>query len=128
MLVGTIPGPVIFASVFDAACLLWFTPCNNKGKSCFHYDNTHLGYYMMATTGCLKVGSCIFMFLAWKLYKAPPTPEESEKISDTNNSETAVTEVEDSDSAVNKNGLNGVNSVQNMLPVHNSPEHLSTRL
>lgn len=76
MLPGTMPGPMLFGSAFDAACTVWQETCGERG-SCFFYNTKYLGYYMLVTAGSIKFGACVFMLLAWKLYKTPkPVTEE----------------------------------------------------
>lgn len=61
---------MLFGSAFDASCTVWQETCGGQG-SCFYYDNKYLGYYMTVSAGCVKFAACVFMFLAWKLYKPP---------------------------------------------------------
>ena len=70
---GSIPGPVLYGNAFDSACLLWQQDCDGKHGNCYHYDNRKLGYTIFAICASLKLVSAVFVFLAWRLYKPPPS-------------------------------------------------------
>ncbi|XP_048581893.1 solute carrier organic anion transporter family member 4A1 isoform X2 [Nematostella vectensis] len=42
-LLGSIPGPILFGSLFDLACILWDKRCDGQGN-CLEYNNTQLAY------------------------------------------------------------------------------------
>ncbi|KAK3850220.1 hypothetical protein Pcinc_043064 [Petrolisthes cinctipes] len=72
-LLGTIPGPILFGSLFDNTCTLWQNTCG-RGGACRSYDNFYMSRYMMGTSILFKFLSTILFFLAWWLYVAPPSP------------------------------------------------------
>lgn len=106
---GTMPGPMIFGTAFDAACLLTQNICEGDEGSCYSYDHDYLGYYMLTTAGLIKLLSCVFMFLAWRLYK-PPKNEKGDY--DADNTEMIV-KVADSSNINNKVVNDGISSQQN---------------
>ena len=75
-LIGTTPGPLIFAAAFDASCVLWQETCGQRG-SCFFYDTERLAWYIMGISILLKGSSIVCMFFAFWLYK-PPRIEQDE--------------------------------------------------
>ena len=68
VILGSIPGPIIFGAAFDASCILWANQCKSKG-SCLYYDNYRMGLYMFLLCGAVKLVGIIFLSLAWMLYK-----------------------------------------------------------
>lgn len=80
---GAIPGPVLYGSLFDSACVLWQESDGESGSqsgSCFYYNVQQLGIYVLVVTTCLKAVSCVFLLLAWLSYKAPRPPIDSQVI------------------------------------------------
>ncbi|KAL4217826.1 Solute carrier organic anion transporter [Mactra antiquata] len=69
-LLGTVPGPILFGTIIDSACVLWREKCNERA-SCWIYDNAQLSrnFFVMILGG--KVLSCILFLCAHQLYKPP---------------------------------------------------------
>lgn len=73
---GTVPGPVIFGTVIDNACILWQEKCDEE-TSCWIYDKFQLSRNMFTALVCIKSLSVIFFTLAYKLYKPPKSVKSS---------------------------------------------------
>ena len=121
------PGPVIFGAAFDGACTLWYTACGSEGGSCFHYDNSYLGYAMLAINGSLKVGSCLCMFFAWWLYKPPPPEEDIVKVVEADIDDAEEADQKDMDDKNEQNELTLMNNAQNGAVIF-AHAQLSTKL
>ena len=91
-LVGTTPGPLIFAAAFDGSCLLWQEQCGQRG-SCFYYDTEQLAYYIMGISILIKGASILFMFLAFWLYKPPKIEQDEIEIAKEIDEKSATAEV-----------------------------------
>ncbi|XP_078702733.1 solute carrier organic anion transporter family member 4C1-like isoform X1 [Branchiostoma floridae x Branchiostoma belcheri] len=62
---GAIPGPILYGSLIDRACLLWNESCDQKG-ACLVYDNTNLSVYFFSVT--FSLACWIFLSLCLALY------------------------------------------------------------
>ncbi|CAH1238380.1 SLCO4C1 [Branchiostoma lanceolatum] len=62
---GAIPGPIVYGSLIDRACLLWNESCDQRG-ACLMYDNTNLSTYFFTVTFILACW--IFLSLCLALY------------------------------------------------------------
>ena len=68
---GSIPGPVLYGTVFDQACLVTQERCSVKG-SCWIYDRWKMALYLMLIGISLRTCTGILFFLAHLCYKPPP--------------------------------------------------------
>lgn len=60
------PGPIIAGSLVDRACILWQkNKCDNMG-ACLLYDNTAFRFTIHGLVALVKLGSCIFYFMAYR--------------------------------------------------------------
>lgn len=75
-LLGTIPAPILFGVLMDASCVLWQNTCGHRG-SCRVYDNASMSRYVLAVSVTGKALSSSCFFLAWFLYRAPSSTEDS---------------------------------------------------
>ena len=65
---GTIPGPLVFGALFDAACLQWQDPCEGDRGNCWIYNNMKLSIYAMSFgIPCIAIAA-ILLFLSWLTY------------------------------------------------------------
>lgn len=64
---GFIPGPIVYGYLLDLSCLLWPTDCENEGF-CYFYDVKNISIFGTEFYGGLNFLTCIFYFLAWRLY------------------------------------------------------------
>ena len=70
---GTIPGPLIFGSLFDVACLQWQDPCEGDRGNCWIYDGGNLSIYALSFFLPCSIVATVLFFLAWLTY-----PKESQ--------------------------------------------------
>ena len=87
-IVGWLPGPLLFGTVFDNACLLWQDECGETG-ACLYYDNERIGLHIFFVVVGFKVLSLLLLLMAWAFYKPPRRAAEdmSSKLVPNNNSE-----------------------------------------
>ncbi|XP_064596760.1 solute carrier organic anion transporter family member 4C1-like [Liolophura sinensis] len=75
---GTIPGPILFGTVIDSACLIWKKQCGVK-TSCWIYDNDAMGRSIFLVGMGIKIVSSFFFFLSSVVYKPPPSRDVLDK-------------------------------------------------
>ena len=74
-ILGSIPAPIVFGAIFDAACVYWQFECNQRGN-CWVYDNSKLsqGVLLLAMLG---IGAnFILSFLSWIVYPKKTASEQ----------------------------------------------------
>ncbi|XP_044131909.1 solute carrier organic anion transporter family member 4C1 [Bufo gargarizans] len=72
-LLGSIPGPIVFGVVIDSSCILWnLNECGTQG-ACWTYNNTGISYKLIGISAASKVITIIFLFIAYFIYKPPPS-------------------------------------------------------
>jgi len=82
LIVGSIPGPIIFGTILDASCKVWQTdPDAETRGSCWIYDNDGMAIRIVVLLVVLKTVSLVFNSLALVLYRAPVSPSESVEVS-----------------------------------------------
>lgn len=70
---GFIPAPTMFGSLIDESCKLWHKDeCTGETSSCLEYQNDNFRYYIFLLGVITKFLSFLFIFAAYKTYKAPP--------------------------------------------------------
>jgi len=77
-LIGSIPGPVLFGSFLDRACILWEPSCDEHG-SCLLYNNYQMAVFMLVICILGKATSVLFYglgFLASRRSSIPDIIEE----------------------------------------------------
>ena len=64
--IGNIPGPIVFGTVFDLACIYfrYDIPCRKRGN-CWVYDNYQLSWSVMAMA---LIGICLNFIFSWLTY------------------------------------------------------------
>ena len=75
LLVGSIPGPIIFGTMIDASCALWQEDCSQKKGSCWIYDNEWLSYRIVILVVIFKILKMVTAALCLKLYNPQDTQE-----------------------------------------------------
>jgi len=78
-LIGSIPGPVLFGSFLDRACILWEPTCDEHG-SCLLYNNYQMAVFMLVICVLGKATSAMFYglgFLSSKKSSIPDIMEET---------------------------------------------------
>ncbi|XP_035688795.1 solute carrier organic anion transporter family member 4A1-like [Branchiostoma floridae] len=78
---GAIPGPIVYGSLIDRACLLWNETCDQKG-ACLVYDNANLSTYFFTVTFALACW--IFLSLCLALYSWKRSEANSKLIDEKN--------------------------------------------
>lgn len=73
-LIGSIPGPVLFGSFLDKACILWEPTCEDHG-SCLLYNNNQMSVSILAICVLGKVTSVLFYGLGFLASKRSPIPD-----------------------------------------------------
>ncbi|OAF69993.1 Solute carrier family 21 member 14 [Intoshia linei] len=68
-IIGTIPGPIVFGSLIDLACVEVL-----PNKSCYYYDKSKLQIMTISIILILRITSAILLLLAAKSYKTPDKP------------------------------------------------------
>ena len=68
LIAGAMPGPILYATCIDYACLLWEKTCDGTG-SCLYFDNFTMGLYVFMLTLSMKLLSALFTFLGWVFYR-----------------------------------------------------------
>ncbi|PIK57272.1 putative solute carrier organic anion transporter family member 4C1 [Apostichopus japonicus] len=67
---GTVPGPIIFGSLIDRACLIWeYSDCDDDGGVCWLYDNDDFGGYAFKILFSCRFVTICFFVLAYVFYK-----------------------------------------------------------
>lgn len=74
IVVGTVPGPLIFGLVFDHSCIAWQEKCGSRG-TCWLYDSPSLSYRIFGSMFALVFASNCFIIAALCLYKPPSSSE-----------------------------------------------------
>lgn len=82
MVLGSVPGPIIFGAMIDASCILWQDECGEKG-SCWVYDSSGMSVRIVGLVAALKVLSFTFNLIALKLYKSPKADVDGEELQET---------------------------------------------
>uniref|UniRef100_A0A8C5M0G3 Solute carrier organic anion transporter family member n=1 Tax=Leptobrachium leishanense TaxID=445787 RepID=A0A8C5M0G3_9ANUR len=81
-LLGSIPGPISFGALIDSSCLLWnVNECGRKG-ACWTYDNPDTSMKLIYISAASKATTIIFLFVAYFIYKPPPSKTEEHRESD----------------------------------------------
>ncbi|XP_075710955.1 solute carrier organic anion transporter family member 4C1 [Rhinoderma darwinii] len=76
-LLGSIPGPIVFGVVIDSSCILWnLNECGTQG-ACWTYNNSSISYKLVGISAASKVITIIFLFIAYFIYKPPPSKPDS---------------------------------------------------
>ncbi|XP_003377138.1 solute carrier organic anion transporter family member 4A1 [Trichinella spiralis] len=73
---GSVPGPILFGYILDAACEIWQGKKNDE--SCIWYNSFKLSTSTFIFGFLLKLSSTILLALAWKVYRSPADEEHSE--------------------------------------------------
>ncbi|KRY60478.1 Solute carrier organic anion transporter family member 4A1, partial [Trichinella britovi] len=73
---GSVPGPILFGYILDAACEIWQGKKNDE--SCIWYNSFKLSTSTFIFGFLLKLFSTILLALAWKVYRSPADEEHSE--------------------------------------------------
>ncbi len=68
---GFTPGPLIFGTILDKACILWQDSCGQQG-SCLYYSGHKTSQYLFWTLMCSRVAVLALLSLGLLLYKPPP--------------------------------------------------------
>jgi hypothetical protein len=63
-LFGNIPGPIVFASLIDKACVLWTRSAYTPNQTCRLYDNRKFSNSLSILGVCMRFLSFIFAFIA----------------------------------------------------------------
>ena len=59
---GSIPGPLLFGAVYDAACIKWQDACGHRGN-CWIYDTEKLSYgALYFAIPCVLVAAVLSLF------------------------------------------------------------------
>ena len=78
-LVGSIPGPVLFGSFIDAACLKHLPgSCGEESGSCLVYDNYRMAMSMFGISLVAKVLSATFYGSGWLASRRSSIPDGSQ--------------------------------------------------
>ncbi|XP_068103577.1 solute carrier organic anion transporter family member 4C1-like isoform X2 [Hyperolius riggenbachi] len=76
-LLGSIPGPIVFGVLLDTSCTLWnINECDVKG-ACWTYNNNSTAFKLIGISAACKVVIIIFLFVAYFIYKPPPSKPDS---------------------------------------------------
>ncbi|KAM4808250.1 solute carrier organic anion transporter family member 4C1 [Rhinophrynus dorsalis] len=76
-LLGSIPGPIVFGVLIDGTCILWnMSECGEKG-ACWTYNNSRMSFTLIAISAASKIITIAFLFVAYCIYKPPPSKTES---------------------------------------------------
>ena len=62
--IGAIPGPLIFGTLFDVSCVSWQTECGRRGN-CWLYDNKKLGLSILLLSLPCKIVAFVLFILAF---------------------------------------------------------------
>ncbi len=74
---GSVPGPLVFGSIFDSACVYFRHECGVQGN-CWVYDNHLLSVQAIALGAAGLSANFAFSLLAWIVYpKQPPKSNET---------------------------------------------------
>jgi len=77
---GFIPAPTLFGSLIDKSCNLWHEDkCTGETTSCLEYDNSNFRYYVFLLSVITKFLSFVFIFMAFRYYKAPQNKHRTSK-------------------------------------------------
>lgn len=66
-IIGSIPGPVVFGALFDAACISWQLQCGKPGN-CWLYDKDQLSYSVIGIGIPCNLIAVTFYILSWLTY------------------------------------------------------------
>lgn len=91
-LIGSIPGPVLFGSFLDMACILWEPSCEEHG-SCLLYNNHQMSISMLVICILGKAISAIFYGVGFLSSKKSSVPDVIEEMQDNANSDNNTGEV-----------------------------------
>lgn len=65
-LLGTIPGPILFALFIDFSCLNWGVNRKGEKEACLLYNNKKLSSFIVIAGSIIKCQILLFLFFAWK--------------------------------------------------------------
>ena len=68
---GSVPGPLVFGSIFDSACVYFRHECGVQGN-CWVYDNHLLSVRAIALGAVGLSANFAFSLLAWIVYPKQP--------------------------------------------------------
>ncbi|CAB3399717.1 unnamed protein product [Caenorhabditis bovis] len=80
-LFGTLPSPIIWGFVIDAACLVWDTTCNGTRGACSIYHPQHLRVWMHLLYVCIRLIALLTDIFVWwhsknlNIMEEPPNEE-----------------------------------------------------
>jgi len=66
---GTIPGPIVYGTVLDFACLFRGKSCDGSEGSCSIYENSIISKNLLTITITLQVATILFFIIAYWTYK-----------------------------------------------------------
>ena len=68
LLVGGMPGPVLFGFAMDQSCLLWEKKCDGSTGACLYYDNHRMAWILLAVCVSCKVLGVVCGLIGWQMY------------------------------------------------------------
>ncbi|XP_072022242.1 solute carrier organic anion transporter family member 5A1-like [Amphiura filiformis] len=68
LLLGSIPGPILYGALIDTSCILWQTICDTRG-SCWVYDIEQFRHVFGMTTTLILAVQFAFFVLIWIFLK-----------------------------------------------------------
>ena len=88
-ILGSIPAPIVFGTIFDSACVYWQFECNQRGN-CWTYNNSQLSQRALSLAMLGICANFILSFLSWIFYPKKTASEQFNHIrmTDVNSIET----------------------------------------